>query len=405
MLEGTIHPDYAEVASALRRSIPRTGQGGAAMCVYHRGRCVVDLWGGTRDAEGNPWCEDTVCLSFSTTKGVTSTLLHILVEQGHVAYDDPVARHWPDFGAQGKDAITLRQLLCHEGGLYRVADMVDRPDEMLDWEHMKQVVASAAPVHPAGATHGYHALTYGWLVGGLIEAVAKRPFQQVLHEELIEPLALEGMHIGMPAEAMARRATLLDVPVEPPSPPADDWRAGIRERIETVLAAVGIELPEFRASMMPFSEPFDWNGEAVAAAVMPAANGHFTARSLAKMYAMVANGGELEGVRLLSRATIAEIGRVQNRGRDKVLFAPMQWRLGYHRAFVLGSRVPDAFGHYGYAGSGAFCDPSRNLAMAMVVNTGAASTGGYTRVPLVAGAAVRAVDRLRAGGSPSQESP
>ena len=395
MLEGTIHPDYAEVASSLRRAIPRTGQGGAAVCVYHRGRCVVDLWGGTRDGEGSPWCEDTVCLSFSTTKGVASTLLHILVDQGRVAYDDPVSKHWPEFGAQGKNAITVRQLLCHEGGLYRIADMVEHPDEMLDGEHMKQVVGNAAPVHTPGATHGYHGLTYGWLIGGLIESIGQRPFQRVLQEELIEPLNLEGMFIGMPAEAMACRAVLLDVPVEPRSPSTDDWRATLRERIEAALTVVGVELPEFRASMMPFSEPFDWNDDAVAAAVIPAANGHFTARSLAKMYAMIANGGELDGMRLLSRATVTEIGQVQNRGRDKVLFVPMQWRLGYHRAFVLGTRVPAAFGHYGYGSSGAFCDPSRNLAVAMTVNSGAASPSAYTRLPRVAGAALRAVDRLR----------
>ncbi len=395
MLKGTIHPDYAEVASSLRRAIPRTGHGGAAVCVYHRGRCVADLWGGTRDGVGSPWCEDTVCLSFSTTKGVASTLLHILVDQGRVAYDDPVSKHWPEFGAQGKNAITVRQLLCHEGGLYRIGDMVEHPAEMLDWEHMKQVVANAAPVHTPGATHGYHGLTYGWLIGGLIEAIGQRSFQRVLQEELIEPLNLEGMFISMPAEAMARRAVLLDVPVEPRSPSTDDWRATLRERIEAALTVVGVELPEFRASMMPFSEPFDWNDDAVAAAVIPAANGHFTARSLAKMYAMIANGGELDGVRLLSRATVTEIGQVQNRGRDKVLFVPMQWRLGYHRAFVLGTRVPAAFGHYGYGSSGAFCDPSRNLAVAMTVNSGAASPSAYTRFPRVAGAALRAVDRLR----------
>ena len=394
MLEGTIHPDYAEVASSLRRAIPRTGHGGAAVCVYHRGHCVVDLWGGTRDGEGSPWCEDTVCLSFSTTKGVASTLLHILVDQGRAAYDDPVARHWPEFGTQGKDSITVRQLLCHEAGLYRIAEMVERPAEMLDWEHMTQAVANAAPVHAPGATHGYHGLTYGWLIGGLVESIAERPFQRVLREELIEPLNLEGMFIGMPAEAMTRRAKLRDVLVEPPSSPTDDWRATLKERIEEALAVVGIELPEFRASMMPFSEAFDWNDDAVAAAVIPAANGHFTARSLAKMYAMIANGGEFDGVRLLSRATVAEIGQVQNRGRDKVLFVPMQWRLGYHRAFVLGARVPAAFGHYGYGSSGAFCDPSRKLGVAMTVNSGAASTSAYSRLPRIAGAALRAADRL-----------
>ena len=395
MLEGTVHPDYAEVASSLRRAIPRSGQGGAAVCVYHRGHCVVDLWGGARDGRGSPWREDTLSLSFSTTKGVASTLLHILVDQGRLAYDDPVSRHWPEFRGHGKDAITVRQLLCHEGGLYRISEMVERPTEMLDWEHMKDVVANAAPVHPPGAAHAYHGLTYGWLIGGLIEAVADRPFQRVLREELVEPLDLKDMFIGLPEGDLARRARLIDVPVGPPTPSTDDWRATLKERVEGALTVVGVELPEFRASMMPFSEPFDWNDDAVATAVIPAANGHFSARSLAKMYAMIANGGELDGVSLLSRATIAEIGRVQSRGRDKVLFVPMQWRLGYHRAFVFGTRVPAAFGHYGYGSSGAFCDPSRNLAVAMIVNSGAGSTSAYTRLPRIAGAAARAVDRLR----------
>ena len=250
---------------------------------------------------------------------------------------------------------------------------------------MKEVVVNAAPVHAPGAAHAYHALTYGWLIGGLIEAVAERPFQRVLREELVEPLDLKDMFIGLPEEEMARRARLLGVPVEPPNP-SDRRLAGDGEGTcrEAALTTVGIEMPEFRASLMPFSEPFDWNDDAVAAAVMPAANGHFTARSLARMYAMIANGGELEGVRLLSRATIAEIGRVQNRGRDKVLFVPMQWRLGYHRALVFGTRAPAAFGHYGYGSSGAFCDPSRNLAVAMIVNSGASSTGAYTRLPRLA---------------------
>ena len=395
MLEGTVHPDYAEVAASLRRSIPRTGYGGAAVCVYHRGHRVVDLWGGTADGEGNPWREDTVCLSFSTTKGVASTLLHILMEQGRAGYDDPIALHWPEFGGQGKDAITIRQLLCHEAGLYRIADMVEHPDEMLDWDHMKQVVSNAEPVHPPGVAHAYHALTYGWLIGGLIESIAKRPFQRVLQEELVEPLNLDGMFIGMPAEAMGRRATYLNMPMRSPSSLTDDWRGTLRERFEGALAAVGIELPEFRASMQPFAKPMDWNDDAVAAAVIPAANGHFTARSLAKMYAMIANGGELDGACLLSRTTIAEVGRAQNRGRDKVLFVPMHWRLGYHRALVFGVRAPAAFGHYGYGCSGAFCDPSRNLALAMTVNNGANANSAYARLPRVAGAALRAVDRLR----------
>ncbi len=127
MLDGHVHPDYADVASSLIRQIPRSRQAGAAVCVYHGGRSVVDIWGGTKDSAGNPWREDTTAPSFSTTKGVLSTLVHILVDQGRAGYDDPIARHWPEFGVRGKERITIRQALCHEAGLYRITDLINHP--------------------------------------------------------------------------------------------------------------------------------------------------------------------------------------------------------------------------------------------------------------------------------------
>lgn len=394
MLDGNIHPDYADVASALIRQIPRDRHAGSAVCVYHRGVSVVDIWGGIKDAAGNPWRADTTAASFSTTKGVLSTLVHILVDQGRAAYDDPVAKHWPAFGSRGKDTITIRQALCHEAGLYRISELISSPTEMLDWEHMKSRIAHADPVHAPGERHGYHALTYGWLIGGLIEEIAEKPLQRVLAEELADPLNLDGLFIGMPHNELYRRAELISG-VSRPAPERAEWQESLRELVKTGLAGVGVELEEFRSAVNPFHEPFDWNDEATVQAVIPAANGQFTARSLARMYAMLAGGGELDGVRLLSEERVREISQVHSRARDRVLFIPMHWRMGYHRAFTLGASAPQAFGHYGYGGSGAFCDPPRELAVALTLNSGSGTPMGQRNMPLIARAAIRAVDRLR----------
>lgn len=394
MLNGQIHPDYADVAATLIRQIPRDQHAGSAVCVYHQGRPVVDIWGGIKDHAGNPWQADTTAPCFSTGKGVVATLLHILVEQGLADYDDAIARHWPAFGCHGKETITIRQALCHEAGLYRITDLIDRPVEMLDWAHMKARIADAAPVHAPGDGHGYHALTFGWLVGGLIEEMTGKPLQRVLQEELVDPLGLDGMFFGMPHNELYRRAELIHS-MSHPQPPRPEWQEALRGWLDTGLTALGVHLGEFESALNPFNEPFDWNDDATVQAVIPAANGQFTARSLARMYAMIAGGGELDGVRLLSEDRVREMAQVRNRSRDRVLFIPMRWRMGYHRVFTVGRGAPYAFGHYGYGGSGAFCDPSRDLAVALTLNSGAGTPMGNSNVPLIARAAIGAVDRLR----------
>jgi len=394
MLDGNVRPDYADVAASLIRQIPANQAAGAAVCVYHHGEPVVDIWGGIKDSARNPWREDTTAPSFSTTKGVLSTLVHILVDQGKAGYDDTIASHWPEFGCNGKETITIRQALCHEAGLYQITELISRPDEMLDWEHMKSVIAQAQPVHEPGTQHGYHALTYGWLVGGLIEAVSGRSLQAVLQEELVDPLGLDGMFIGMPHNELYRRAELTQG-ISEPREPRPDWQESALGVLETGLSHLGIELSEFNAALNPFTETFDWNAEATVMAMIPAANGQFTARSLARMYAMLAGGGELDGVRILSEERVRELSQVHSRARDRVLFMPMHWRMGYHRAFTLGVKAPEAFGHYGYGGSGAFCDPQREIAVAATLNSGSGTPMGTSFMPRIARAALKAVDRLR----------
>jgi CubicO group peptidase (beta-lactamase class C family) len=265
---------------------------------------------------------------------------------------------------------------------------------MLDWLHMKQLIADADPAHAPGEAHGYHALTYGWLVGGLVEELANKPLQQVLRDELVDPLGLDGMFIGLPDGELHRRAELTNG-VTVRGRPMGDWQETLYEWAESALAWAGIELKEFHSALNPFNEPFDWNAVATVQAVIPAANGQFTARALARMYAMLAGGGALNGVRLLARDRVREISQVQSRSRDRVLFLPMHWRMGYHRAFTVGVSAPYAFGHYGYGGSGAFCDPTRELAVALTLNSGAGTPMGNSNMPLIARAALRAADRLR----------
>jgi CubicO group peptidase (beta-lactamase class C family) len=261
---------------------------------------------------------------------------------------------------------------------------------------MKRLIAAARPAHEPGAQHGYHALTYGWLVGGIIEAVAGRPLQRVLNEELVDPLGLDGMFIGMPHNELYRRARLITQDgIMTPAKQSEGWSTSLLAWCEWGLAKLGVDFAEFRAALV-LNEPFDWNAQATVEAMIPAANGQFTARSLARMYAMIANGGELDGVRLLSKDRVREMGEIRSKRRDRVVFVPMHWRMGYHKAFCIGASAPGAFGPYGFGGSGGFCDPSRGLAVAMTLNSGVGTPMGDTRMPRIARAAIKAVDRLRA---------
>src|SRR5690606_33163725 len=141
-----IHPDFAAVEATLRDML-RNYRGGAAVCVYHCGECVVDLWGGYKDDVGTPWARDTMAPSFSTTKGVAATLLHICADRGLIDYDARVSKYWPEFGQAGKQAITVRQVLSHQSGLYHIRQMIDHVDRMLDWKYMIQAIEQARPVH------------------------------------------------------------------------------------------------------------------------------------------------------------------------------------------------------------------------------------------------------------------
>lgn len=411
VVDGFVQPDFAEVIPVLRSIIGSYG-GGAGVCAYFRGRCVVDLWGGTKDPSGAPWQRDTMAPSFSTTKGIASTLLHMMVDRGLLRYDDRVAVYWPEFAQAGKERITIRQVLSHQSGLYHIRQMIDHADRMLDWEHMIAAIERTPPIHPPGERTGYHGLTYGFLVGEILRRVTGKPFPELVRSELAEPLRLDGMYIGAPNEALPRTAQLMwpRFGIFGPQLLALEGSLGGTALMQGSrvlgmalrLFGLQLDLESIIDALAPRGiNAFDFGSPETLRAAIPAANGLFTARSLAKTYAALANNGELEGVRLLSPKTLGRATRIQDATAHRLVIPwDMRWRLGYHGVATTAGVPRRAFGHFGFGGSGAWADPKRNLSVALIVNSGFGTPFGDLRILRIGGAVLTCANRVLARPHP-----
>src|SRR5687768_10884376 len=197
---GTTTPEFAPVRRTFAAAIGRGG-GGGALAVRVRGRTVVDVWTGTANGDGSrPWTPDTLAISFSTTKGIASTILHRLADRGELDYDEPVATYWPEFAAGGKADVTVRHLLTHRAGLHSVRAVAERAEDLLDHLAMEEKLA-ARSVHAPTSRSGYHAITYGWLLAGLARRITGKGLADLARIEVTEPLGITGMHIGAPEDA------------------------------------------------------------------------------------------------------------------------------------------------------------------------------------------------------------
>jgi CubicO group peptidase (beta-lactamase class C family) len=349
---------FRPLAAAFAKLVGRGG-GGGALVVRLRGETVADLATGYADRRRTrAWTPETTAVSFSTTKGVTSTVLHRLVERGLLAYEDPVAEHWPEFGAGGKERVTVRDLMTHRAGLHSVQAIADRGPDILDHIAMEERLA-ARTVRAPRTRSAYHAITYGWLVAGLARRVTGgKGMRELFEEEIARPLGIEhGLYLGAPngaggtvAEPVGSALRHLGSAAKVMAPL---WTRAARARA----AIEALHLPGFDRLFMG-SHPPIWDTE------MPAVNGVFTAGALARVYEALALGGD----GLLAPATVEEAGRVQVRTADAVLGLRMRWRTGYHQAFGTGPVAPRAFGHYGYGGSGAWADPAIGLSVGFVTN-------------------------------------
>ena len=340
---------------------------GAAVSVWRGGEKVVDLWGGQADRRsGRPYAEDTLQLVFSSTKGVTAIAANLCAQRGLLDLDAKVADYWPEFAQAGKADIPVRWLLSHRAGLPWV-DTEMTIEQALDWDQVIEALEQQAPVWEPGTQHGYHATTFGWLVGEVVRRVSGQRVGEFVRNELAEPLGLD-LWIGLPEAEHDRVAPLevIELPSDPNMAAMVDQFIGPESMLGKALFAPGGAWSEQKFAS--FNLPEVW------AAEVPAANCITDARSLAKLYAACVSevpAGSGEGtVRLLDDDTIAAAIERQTDGVDHVIMGmDMQYGLGFNLPgdlLKLGGHR--SFGHYGAGGSVGFADPDEELGFGYVMN-------------------------------------
>lgn len=380
--QGDVTSSFTDLAAMFSRfQYPRMHRGGAALCVYFQGQKVVDICMGKKSASED-WEQDTLSVCYSTGKGVLATLAHILVSQGLVDYDQPIATYWPEFAQNGKAKISLADVLSHQSGLYDIRNIIQDASQMADWDVMLEHVAKAQPRFAVGEDAAYQPLTFGWLVGATLEKATGQSLSGLMQKYLLQPLDIENAYFGVPHQSLGNVAkpfaTSTPIDSKPQSSKVNKQtkRMSLMDR---VTQWSGQNLQDFQDAMIPKGmKNFSFFSDQGLQAVIPAANGVFSAQSLAKIYAMLAQGGQWRQQQLIKPEIFQRMSQIQYRHRDRIMPLPMHWRLGYHRVLTLGKQVPKGFGHIGFNGSGAWCDPERQLSFAYTHNFSTTSiTGDY----------------------------
>ena len=382
-IHGEVASGYEAVREAFAGNFEKHGEVGAAFSLYVRGEKVVDLWGGVADkTTGREWTEDTLQLVFSTTKGAAAICAHLLAQSGALDLEAPVAEYWPEFAAEGKGDIPVRWLLSHRAGLPTVEAMLS-PSDICAWQPLVEALAAQKPYWTPGTAHGYHALTYGHLVGEVVKRVDGRSIGRFFADEVAKPLGLD-FWIGLP-ESEEPRVSRLETAAIGGIPAELDVEA-LPENIRDLLkAATDPEGLLQRALNVSRPDALDFNSREVHGAEIPAANGITTARSLARMYA--ATVGEVDGVRLLSPETVADAVEERSNGPDKVLMVPTRFGSGFFIPSVFSPLLgPSSFGHAGAGGSLGVADVDRQIGYGYVMNQMQQNLSGDPRTLALAAA-------------------
>ncbi|AMN49814.1 serine hydrolase domain-containing protein [Psychrobacter sp. P2G3] len=400
---------------------------GGSLVVYQAGRCIVQANVGMAQAN-IPWQPETLSLNFSTGKGVLATLVHVLVSQQLLDYDKPIASYWPEFSSNGKANITLRTLMSHQANLFSITSIDADSEVLLDWDTMLDKIAAMPTTLPEDLSlysSAYSALVYGWVLGGVIESVTDMSLAGALRYYLTEPLDIaDSCYFGVPGDKVDRVARLVknfdisqqDHKAEQPQlrsrrnkpvlkadsentlriyanlPNYRCWKQHAAtphavvesnndkniDELSTLdtaqinrlyLNTSQLNLKNYKSALIPANkQPIDYYNRQTLQAVIPAANGVASANALATIYAMLANGGTWQGQTLIDAATFEQLSTPQVMGMDAVMPAHMNWRLGYHRLFSVCADTESGFGHMGYNGSVAWCDPTRQLSFAFIHN-------------------------------------
>ncbi len=326
---------------------------GAQLAVYRDGERVLDLAGGETGPDGDPVTGDTRFLLWSCTKPYTAACVHHLADRGLLDYDDPVREHWPEFAEAGtrKATVTVRHVLSHQAGLQRTA-IDDRFDLWTDWTATVGGMEAAEPAFEPGSTAAYHGMTFGWILGELVRRVAGVAVDEYAREHVFDPLGMDRTAIGLPEDEADDVATIV----------------GYEEFDRCRRPEIGMQDVDNENAAMLF------NDEAMRRALVPAANGIGTARDLARFFACLEAGGELDGTRILSadaveRATALQVAVEE----DATLGVPRRYAMGFERGGLPTDKYgsispPSVVGHGGLGSVAAWADPEAGLALAYVTN-------------------------------------
>ncbi len=367
-LQGYCDPKFQHLADEFEKNFRERGEVGASVACTVDGETVVDLWGGLADPENNlPWQEDTLCTVFSNTKVATALCALRLIERGQLKLHEPVVTYWPEFGQNGKENITVAMMLNHSAGLPAIRAKV-KDDGFFDWDYIVSLLSAETPFWEPGTKVGYHMSTFGWTVGELVRRASGMSIGDFFQQEIAQPLELD-FWIGLPEEHEERVAKYIPAPRE--GAPRSDYTWKVSKEFDSASHLALMNCGGFRMKI---------NSRECHAAQLAGSAGISNARSLARMYRWLANGGgELDGYTLLQPNTVKEATKVWMASNcDETLRIALRLGLGFFRAIdnrhrndqgldsvIIGEH---AFGHPGSGGSVTFADPECSMSFSYTMN-------------------------------------
>ena len=362
-IHGFVDPSYDKLRELLGATLDSGHDVGASVSVTVEGETVVDIWGGWTDEDRTePWERDTITNVWSITKTMTFLSALLLVERGQLDFHEKVATYWPEFAQNGKADVEVRHLMGHTSGVSAWMQPVT-VDDIYDWEKSTAMLARQEPWWEPGSASGYHALNQGHLIGEVIRRIDGRMLGDFFAEEIARPLDAD-FHIGLDPSEFSRVSNV----IPPPPSPID----------MTTLDPDSVVVKTFTGPAPDAS--IAWT-DGWRRACIGAANGHGNARSVARIQAIVANWGSVDGIELLSPATIEQIFEQQAHGVDQVLGLPVRFGMGYALHSEAVPHLPAGRYAYwgGWGGSSIIVDVDRRISFAYVMNRMAEGLLGDTR--------------------------
>ncbi|MBN1803075.1 MAG: beta-lactamase family protein [Candidatus Lokiarchaeota archaeon] len=370
MIHGSVEPGFEKVKSAFIDNFKRGEEVGAAVAIYHKGKKVVDLWGGYRDKKSkDPWKEDTLVLVFSTTKGMSAMAIALAHSKGYFEYDEKVSKYWPEFAQNGKEDVTIRQLLSHQAGLCAIDEPMDLK-VLGNTEQLSKILAAQTPLWKPGKKHGYHALTLGWYESELIRKTdpQHRTMGKFFRDEIAKPLGLE-FYIGLPDDVPSSRIANMHAPMY--------TLRMIFNTDKMPKPFVKAFMKKGTATKRAFSNPKvlgvvkNYNTKEMRKIELPAANGIGQVRDIAKLYGIFSMGASELGIKPETMKSITEPAKPPEDGRfDEVLQSESMFSLGFLKPFpeCQFGTSSKAFGTPGAGGSFGFADPDTQTGFAYAMN-------------------------------------